>query len=409
MKFFTHSAYVLAVNEANRHNYLYFVESNPEITDIEFDTLYYAIEDYERTHPDEILPDSPTQRVGSDLHSDAHTTPHRTPMLSCQKAKTVAEVLKWMQQTNKRVARALGHNYPDQVEYSVEWKYDGISCSLVYQDGHLIEASTRGDHKFGLDILHHVANITNIPKELRKGLRLLDGRWTPCAADDVPFDGHRVEVRGEIILPFADLPAVKAYNDTRTAASAILNTDTPTPYDHLLQFKAWQLITEDSISIDMKDYSNTTSLDTLYETYGFDIEEVDIVTIASVERIIQAYADVRKDNTFPTDGLVIKLQDKTVWSLMGATEHHPKSCIAYKFPSVKAVTYCQAISETIGEKTGKVTPICWFTPVTIGGKTYEKCSLGSEATMRRIGIHVGSKIEVSLRNDVLIQVDRVID
>lgn len=419
MKIIYYDDYRTAVNTANYHNYLYFVLGKPKIDDIAYDDLYFSIQSYEQQHPHLLLPDSPTQRVASDLHSLSHTIPHRTPMLSCQKCKTVEDVLKWMRTTGKKVQRLNG-THPEAVEYSIEWKYDGISCSLVYQDGELIEASTRGDHLFGQDILHHVRNIVNIPKRLQCGRRDDNERWVPLSTTDVSqnsssslrFDG-RIEVRGEIIMPFAHLPLVKSYNDTRTAAASILNTDSPTPYDHLLQFRAWELIARDATGdaswLHLQDTYSSMSLTTLYDNLGFDIDEYDVVTMQTVEEAIEAYTEARRDNGFPTDGLVIKLEDKSVWPDMGATEHHPKSCIAYKFASVKAVTYCHAIDYTVGEKTGKLTPICFFAPVTIGGKTYEKCSLGSEAVMRRLGIEPGSKIEVSLRNDVLIQVDRVLN
>lgn len=402
------SDYRCVVNTANYHNYRYFVLSQPEISDIEFDTLYFSIQQYEEKHPDEVLPDSPTQRVGSDLHSDAHTIPHRTPMLSCQKSKTIDEVLRWMRSTSKRAVRALTYSSPDKIEYCVEWKYDGVSCSLVYQDGHLIEASTRGDHVFGKDILHHVMNIPSVPKVLRMGARDNEGRFIPSLLFSQSHRG-RLEVRGEIILPFASLAATKSYNDTRTAVSAILNTDSETPYDHLLQFRAWQMIADECDNVSPAFYRyETTALSNLYDLLGFDIEEWDVATIDNIEQLITAYTAARPDNVFPTDGLVIKLNDTSIWQAMGATDHHPKYSLAYKFAAQTAVTYCEALSFTIGEKTGKLTHIAHFAPVTIGGKTYEKCSIGGDAALRRLGIKVGSKVQVSLRNDVLLQIDHVI-
>lgn len=400
------SDYRQAVNTANYHNYRYFVLASPVIDDIEFDTLYFQIQEYERQHPSEVLPDSPTQRVGSDLHSDSYTIPHRTPMLSTQKCNSSDAVLQWMQATSKRAAKVL-HCSPDEVQYTVEWKYDGVSCSLVYQDGQLIEASTRGDHLRGLDILCHVRNIPSIPQTLGLGTRNDSGEWVRGGSGVV----GRVEVRGEIIMPFDAMPQVKSYNDPRTAASAILRTLSETPYDSLLQFKPWQLIASDADYaqwFQKVNQSNITSLSVLYDNFGFDVEECDIADASDIEYFVNAYTDARKDNSFPTDGLVIKLENKLAWSAMGATEHHPKFCIAYKFAPLTAVTYCTAIEYTVGEKTCKVIPIAHFTPVQINGKMYSKCSLGSEASMLRLGIHEGSCIEIALRNDVNAQINKVL-
>ena len=147
----TQQEYWNAVGMSKYYSHMYYVESSPVISDAEFDALVAQIEQTEQKHPEWTLPDSPTQKVGSDLSDNGRRRiRHRTPMLSCQKAQNVEQVNAWLRKTNPKIRQWVGR-------YVMMWKYDGISCSLVYQDGQLIEASTRGDDgMIGQDILAHV-------------------------------------------------------------------------------------------------------------------------------------------------------------------------------------------------------------------------------------------------------------
>lgn len=419
---FNNAEYVNAVNEAKFHNYQYFVLSSPVISDAKYDELYFAIDLYEQEHADEILPDSPTQCVGSDLKDDSRTIMHRTPMMSTQKCKTVEDVKKWITNTNKALSKLGKLRSNEMPEYSIEWKYDGCSCSLVYQDGVLIEASTRGDYMRGQDILCHVKKIPSIPKTLYYGHRNI-GKGD-FESSGVKAQG-RIEVRGEILMPFANLEKTKGmYKDARTAAASMLNTDTPTPFDHLLEFQAWQLIT-DTAHCPEADETNkegqrrglpyigpdewhSAALGNLYNVFGFETGGYYTGGIDEIAKAIEDFTVVRDVLSYPTDGLVIKLNDKRLWNCLGKTEHHPKFCIAYKFPPQTAITTCTKIEITIGEKTNKRTPIAYFEPVTMNGKTYTKASLGSEATAEKMGIKVGSRIEFALANDVIPHINKVI-
>ena len=155
----TQKDYIALVNQAQRKSYEYYVLSAPTISDTEFDVLVAEIEKAESEHPEWIVPDSPTQCVGSDLSANGRRQIiHRTPMLSCQKAQTVEAVDKWLVKIRPNIRRDLGR-------FLLMWKYDGISCSLVYQDGKLIEASTRGENGLiGQDILDHVRMMQNVPQ-----------------------------------------------------------------------------------------------------------------------------------------------------------------------------------------------------------------------------------------------------
>jgi len=401
-----YSDYVKAVDTAKYHNYRYFVLSSPEISDADFDRLYFAIEKYERNHLDAILPDSPTQVAGSDLQDGKRTIPHRVPMLSTKKSKTTEEVLKWMQSTAKTLYKAKSIQTLKPT-FVAEWKYDGCSCSLVYQDGYLIEASTRGDTKKGLgqDILNHVKQIPSIPHVIYVGNRE-HGDWVR-SGDRVT---GRVEIRGEILMSFENLNKTNgAYSDARTASSAILNTDDVTPYDSLLEFKAWQLIGNDAVwsKLHDKNVDHNDSLMFLYNTLGFSVADWYVVNEDDVPRIIKEFTEERPMVPYPTDGIVIKLNDKSLWDSLGRTEHHPKYLIAYKFQPKGAETVCTDIQITIGE-TGKRTPVAYFEPIAIGGKVFRKASVGSEDKVEELGLKIGSRIEVVISNDVIAHITKVL-
>lgn len=409
------SEYINAVNEAKLHNHLYWVEHTTRISDADFDDLIFAIEQYEQQHPEQVLPDTPTREVGTE--AGAHTIPHRIPMLSTEKVKNTDAVKFWMKTTAKRAEKIIKEHNTSQFRtcspdlFTLEWKYDGVSCSLVYQDGILIEASTRGDTKLGLgkDILGHIKReygIKDIPKFLQ---------YHPEPKHTMQVPG-RVEIRGEIVCrhPEFVMAMSKNYPDQRTAAASVLNTEpSETDLQPYLRFVAWQLITEgDTIhhptkAVDVRTINHLHNMDYL-RGFGFVAAEPLFVDADDVEEYIAAMTEQRASLPYPTDGLVIKYYNNRLWPHFGSTAHHPKYLLAYKFSPQGAETTVRSIEITIGDKTGKRTPIAYFDPVYIGGKTYNKCSLGSEAVMEQKGIREGSRVVVVIANDVIPQIDRVI-
>ena len=392
---FSHSEYIGLVNKAKKASYEYYVMSNSSLLDADFDLLVDTIASIEDEHPDWTLPDSPTQKVGSDLSDNGRRRiTHRTPMLSCQKAQTVEAVDKWLVKIRPNIRRDLGR-------FLLMWKYDGISCSLVYQDGKLIEASTRGeDGLIGQDILDHVRMMQNVPQQLE-------------ATNDFMRKSNalkgRVEVRGEVVCKKANLKLMRnQYKDCRSAASSLCNMMEPDPDCELLQFCVWDVIAdrwnygpEANIGLDMAKASGFK--DVYYVTN--DLEDG-----YHFGDVLQRYFDAEKRETleFPTDGVVIRVNHRGDFKDLGATAHHPHGSIAYKFAPAKTITRCTRIEVTVG-KTGKRTPVVHFEPVTIMGRTVRKASVGSEATLQRLGVVMGSTIEVGLANDVRPTVYRVIE
>lgn len=369
----TQKDYTALVNKAKRLSYEYYVLANPSVSDAQFDTLVAEIEQAESVHPEWVLADSPTQMVGSDLQDNGRRLiRHRTRMLSCQKAQTQEAVTKWLAQTEKKLKGA-------QV-YALEWKYDGISCSLVYQDGELISAATRGDKDCGQDLLAHALLIPSVPNQIKMM--------------------GRVEVRGEIVCPKAELAAL-GYKDCRTAAAALTNQVMPAADIDKLVFLTWQM--------DMDELTSSTESVSIKaaQELGFHAEDVRTCKAGNILSVLDDYAAERNALPYPTDGVVVKIDDKKTAASLGYTEHHPKGNIAYKFGAQKTTTKVLRIEISIG-RTGKRTPVAYLQPVMIMGREVKQASLYSENKMRELGITEGCTVEVGLSNDVTPKIYRVI-
>lgn len=378
--------YIENVNAAKQHSYNYYVLSAPTISDAEFDALVAQIEQAEREHPEWTLPDSPTQQVGSDLADNGRRLiRHRTPMLSCQKAQTTEKVTEWIEKMRKKVSET----YTGTPMLMLSWKADGISCSLVYQDGHLIEASTRGDGPVGQDLMQHVRLMATVPQTIE--------------ADEMK---GRVEVRGEIVCPKANLQGLcdmkgKQYADCRSAASSLCNQDTPSADMAKLEFWAWDCIGDD-LSMKWQDHTSYT-----LQRMGFRHCYRETDSGEHVETMLKMMGEERDQCPIPVDGIVIRINSNKIFYEQGYTDHHPKGSIAYKFPAQTTESRVRRIEITVGA-TGRRTPVAWFDPVTLLGRTIEKASLGSEAKMQELGVTEGCTVEVGLSNDVIPKVYRVL-
>lgn len=368
----TRQEYTALVDKCKQLSYEYYVMSQPSVSDAQFDALVSEIEQAEAEHPDWTLADSPTQQVGSDLQDNGRRLiAHRTRMLSCQKAQTREAVDKWMKKTTK----ALGYE-PSLV---MEWKYDGISCSLVYQDGTLISAATRGDKDRGQDLLSHVRMMPSVPQQITMA--------------------GRVEVRGEIVCPKAELSSL-GYKDCRTAASALTNQMVPTEEVSRLVFMAWQMDYQGADSL-MEGKSMQAC-----RNLGFTADYRSC-EVADVTRMLDQYEAEREAYLYPTDGVVIKIDGKASAASLGFTEHHPKGNIAYKFTACKALTKVLRIEVKVAES-GRRTPVAYLQPVMIMGREVSKASLYSERKMEELGVTEGCTVEVGLSNDVTPKVYRVV-
>jgi DNA ligase (NAD+) len=215
----------------------------------------------------------------------------------------------------------------------------------------------------------------------------------------------RIEVRGEIVCPKANLQGLrdrndKQYADCRSAASSLCNQDTPGSDVARLEFWAWEVIADGQRYQDL--------MPGVLGYLGFEkhcYRETD--DGSHIEQMLLRCGEMRDQCPIPVDGIVIRIDDNAVFQAQGFTDHHPKGSIAYKFPPQTTVTTVRRIEITVGA-TGRRTPVAWFDPVTILGRTVEKASLGSEDTMRKLGVTEGARVEVGLSNDVIPKVYRVV-
>lgn len=384
--------YQTLVDDLTYYNYCYYVLAAPAVTDAKFDQLYAELERIESAHPEWITPDSPTQHVGSDLKagSTRRLVSHRTPMLSCQKAQDTATVQRWLNHTESLLPPTSQYADP---RYILEWKLDGLSCSLVYYNGCLISAATRGDGQQGQSLLDHVGYIFSIPAILNGSERLTQGR---------------IEVRGEIFLPSPALTLVQrpeggSYADSRTAAAALCNQEQASTQCSLLQFRPWELIAPQLPG----STTRSNSLDIL-DAYGFQHVDTQTANSQNLLAVLARMEQQRSSLTFPVDGIVIKINDRAQSDSLGFTAHHPKGNIAYKFAPAKTQTVVTDIRTTVGA-TGKQTVVASLAPVQIMGRTVKSVSVGTPVCASKMAIGVGCTVEVGLSNDVRPKIYRVID
>ena len=370
----TQQEYIALVDEARKRSYEYYVLAQPTVSDAAFDALVGRIEQAEQEHPEWTLADSPTQVVGSDVDgaTGRRLVRHRTRMLSCQKAQTTEAVGKWMQTTEKKLRGAQ--------RYAMEWKIDGVSCSLVYQDGVLVSAASRG-HKgvAGQDWLQHVGCMPSVPQRVAAS--------------------GRVEVRGEIVCPKSALASL-GYKDCRTAAASLMNQAWPSAELGRLVFVAWQMDAPTGTATEGEAIEGARAL-------GFTVTEVR--TAADVIGELQDYYETEREAlAWPVDGVVIKVDDRTAAASLGFTEHHPKGSIAYKFSAQKTVARVLRVEISVGA-TGRRTPVAYLEPVVILGREVSSASLGSERVAAELGVCAGCLVEVGLSNDVTPKVYRVVE
>lgn len=357
----TQQEYISLVNEANKHSYLYYVESNPAISDAEFDAMLVEIDKYEQAHPEHILPDSPTQCVGSDINGNGRRLiAHRSPMLSQDKAHNIDEIKDFV----ASVEKVLGYT----PVMRVEWKLDGVSCSIVYIDGRLVSASTRGDGNKGQDITDHVMAMASVP--------------------NVISQSGRVEVRGEVVCPKGQHVAL-GYKDERTAASAILNASYGDSAKALV-FVPWEVLGDS--------YNTFSDVSKLAVEFSNVVAGYTVNGLQAIEETISRLS-ANHPADYPVDGLVVKIDNRREFSKMGANQHHPKGSIAYKFEAATAITTVRSIEIKVA-KSGRRTPVAHLVPVVILGRDVKKVNLFSEKTMNDLGVVAGSRVRVELRHDV---------
>lgn len=369
-------------NQLHHHNYLYYVQNSPTLSDQEFDHLMRELQDLEAKHPEVYDPNSPTQRVGSDLSTGFTQVRHRYPMLSLANTYNEQEVASWYENVRKDLD---GKPF----EVCCELKYDGLSISLTYEQGRLVRAVTRGDGEQGDDVTANVRTIRAIPL-------VLPGTGYP----------DEFEIRGEILMPWKVFEQLNAerekaeeplFANPRNAASGTLKSlDPKLVAKRKLDAYLYYLL-GDNVPSDGH-YENLKTA----EAWGFKVSE-GIRKANSLEQIyefINHWDTARHDLPVATDGIVLKVNSLRQQQQLGFTAKSPRWAIAYKFKAERVCTRLNEVTFQVG-RTGAVTPVANMEPVLLAGTTVKRATLNNEDFIRSLDLHIGDNVFVEKGGEII--------
>ncbi|MBL7701442.1 MAG: NAD-dependent DNA ligase LigA [Ferruginibacter sp.] len=377
------------------HEYRYYVQNDPLISDSEYDSLYKLLEKFEKENPDAITADSPTQRVGKGLIKDFPKTSHLVPMLSLENSYNADDLLDF-----DRKARELSGL--DTIEYCVEPKFDGASISLVYDHDMLSRGVTRGDGEVGDEITLNVKQIKSVP----------------LSAKFSSYGIEQVEIRGEVLMNKKNF---KAYND------ALMEEGLP-PLANPRNAAAGSLRIKDTAEVSRRNLEaflyhvsytagaqRTTSneqpathsgmLEMLWDL-GFRSPKSEMKIFKGIEGVIKHVHDFEKERDnlgYEIDGMVIKVNDLQLQDRLGMTSHHPRWAIAFKFKARQGTSKLQGVEFQVG-RTGAVTPVAKIEPVQVGGVTVGSISIHNEEYIKEKDLMLGDTILIERSGDVIPQI-----
>lgn len=368
--------------ELHEHNYKYYVLNQPEISDREFDFMMKELQELEARHEDMFDPNSPTQRVGSDLNQEFTQVTHKYPMLSLANTYSQEEVADFYNSVKK------GLNGED-FEICCELKYDGLSISLTYEDGKLVRGVTRGDGVHGDDVTANVKTIRSIP------LVLKDGDWP-----------KEFEIRGEILMPWN---VFERLNQEREAAEEPLFANPRNAASGTLKSQNSALVA--SRNLDAYLYyllGEELPGDGHYENlekargWGFKVSEGmrKVKTLQEIYDFIDYWDVERKNLPVATDGIVLKVNSLRQQRALGYTAKNPRWAIAYKFKAERACTRLNEVTFQVG-RTGAVTPVANMEPVQLAGTTVRRATLNNEDFIRSLDLHIGDYVYVEKGGEII--------
>lgn len=368
--------------DLHAYNYRYYVLNQPSISDQDFDFLMHELQDLEARHPELYDPNSPTQRVGSDLGGEFRQVVHKYPMLSLANTYNEQDVRDWYDS----VSKGLGG---EPFEVCCEMKYDGLSISLTYVDGRLVLAVTRGDGVQGDDVTANVKTIRTIPL-------VLSGEGYP----------HEFEIRGEILMPWAVFERLNReravaeeplFANPRNAASGTLKSlDSRVVAARQLDAYLYNLLGEQLPS--QGHYENLEAA----RSWGFKISE-GMKKVSCVDDILDFinYWDLERHNLpVATDGIVLKVNDLRQQRSLGFTAKSPRWAIAYKFKAERVCTRLLEVTFQVG-RTGAVTPVANMEPVQLAGTTVRRATLNNEDFIRSFDLHIGDYVYVEKGGEII--------
>jgi DNA ligase (NAD+) len=373
--------------EIRHHDYLYYVKDRPEVSDEAYDALFAELKEIEAAFPDLTTPDSPTQRVGGGVFDRFPTVPHTAPMLSLDSDREEAALRRF----DERLRKVLGDG---PVSYILEPKLDGASVELVYENGLLVRAATRGDGLNGEGITENIRTVDSVPLQLARG------------GPRVPF----VAVRGEVIMRLSAFEELNERlieqgqepfaNPRNAAAGALRQLDPTVTAQRPLDIYVYDILAVTDASFE----THGAALNAI-RAWGFPVSDL-IRPGETVDDVLMYHAELlarRDDLDFEIDGVVIKLDGLAARQRVGMTARHPRWAYAFKFPPRREITRVLGIMASVG-RTGVVTPVAILRPVELGGVTVSRATLHNREEVARKDIREGDLIRVQRAGDVIPQV-----
>ena len=370
-------------NELHQHNHNYYVLNSPTISDQEFDYLLRELQDLEHAHPEAFDPNSPTQRVGSDLNNEFQTVLHRRPMLSLSNTYNRQEV----QEFYERISEGL-QDAPFQI--CCELKFDGLSISLHYREGKLYQAVTRGDGVQGDDVTQNIRTIQSIPLQLAQGA-------------DYPDE---FEIRGEVLMPWASFDRL---NQQRALAEEPLFANPRNAASGTLKSKDSRVVAQRGLDAylyyllgdDIPGDGHFQNLQAAH-SWGFKVSEHLKLAdnLQEVFDFIDYWDTERRNLPVATDGIVLKVNSLQQQKSLGMTAKSPRWAIAYKFQAEQACTTLRDVIYQVG-RTGAVTPVAIMDPVQLAGTTVRRATLHNADVIQSLDLHMGDQVLVEKGGEII--------
>ena len=369
--------------ELNRHNHLYYVESNPSISDYDFDMLLKRLQDLEEQFPEFASPVSPTKRVGGDITKKFESVVHRYPMLSLSNTYSQEEIQDWVTRISKSIET--------DIEFVCELKYDGVAIGIQYADGVIQQAVTRGDGSQGENVTSNVKTIRTIPLQL---------------TGDFPED---FEIRGEIFFPLENFTKLNEQRreDGEPEFANPRNTASGT-----LKMQDSKVVAERGLDCFLYGVYGTSTESGHYEMvkkvadWGFKIPRKEdryiekTKTLEGVMNFINYWDKERSNLPFEIDGVVIKVNDYSQQEELGFTAKSPRWAIAYKFKAERVQTTLNEVTYQVG-RTGAVTPVANLKPVQLGGTTVKRASLHNADQIEKLDLHIPEQVYVEKGGEII--------
>ena len=377
------------------YSYEYYVLDDPSVDDAVYDGLMQEVKAFELAHPEQVNPASPTQRVGSKPLEKFQKVAHRKPMISLNDVFSREEVEAWIRRMDKLLPGT-------QHEFFCDIKKDGLACALIYQDGELAQALTRGDSRVGEDVTMNVRTIRNVP------LRLVE---TP---GNKQFRVGRTEIRGEIVMYKSEFDTLNKTrkkaglatfkNPRNLAAGTIRQLDPKLVAERPLSFIGYDLLRDDASEVP----TNLFAYEAMRDLGIYASPEAEVFTsLDDVMRYVDIWDKQRHNLPYNTDGLVIKVNDRRQYEKLGVVGKNPRAAVAYKYAAEQATTVVRDIVISIG-RTGAATPVAVFDPVDVAGTTVQHASLHNADEIARLDVRIGDTVVIYKAGDIIPQVESVI-